>query len=460
MVKYSHRLAFFLGGLLIFSLLLAACGGENTPAPAANNSSSSTNAASQTTAAAATTAAANNQSDATATPVVLANLPPASPRPTTAATASPRPAGETTPGGLAITNPTAGAGGARPSVTASGPSSSSIFGATPAATATAALPQISPAPLSAFNLKSATALGQDQKTITRVTTFTEPIGTVPPAGRPGTLQGIALVAGVWKMGLPLVWCEDTKDALNKVWSALSFSLSLDNQPVDLKSFQTVDFDLDGSPCRAVDVALGAVPSGVHALSITRKVLQEVETGTQGQKLAPGDYIYQIILYSVLPNPGAKMDTPLGNFKLGSSTGANITYANPAPHFAIYSDFQEQYKPGTYKYTAALLADDQYGVVGGWCAKDQPTLEDNWKKMTYSVTINGQAVDLKGVPTVDTKSGTGQACRNWDLSMTTPEGQHSIIIKLNFKSDTNDGTSLYAAGDYIWDYTVLSVKPTF
>lgn len=438
MPKYSRRLAFFICSLIILSLGLVACGGDTTPAPA--SSASSPTAATTTKASTSSTIAAASGADAvaTATPVVLASLPPA---PTSAA------------------RPTATAGAASQITPASITSAPGlVIAPTPTALPTAALPQISPAPLSAFNVKSVSSFGLDQKTVIHVLNLVTPIGAVPPTNQPGTFQSIALVASTWKMAPPLFWCEDTADKLKTVWAALSFSMTLDKQPVDLKPFQAKDFDDDGTPCKAIDVALGATPAGLHSLSVTRKVLREVDSGPPGRKLSPGDYTYEILLYSAAPKPNGNSTASIGSFGLGSSKGSQPVYATPGPHFAIYSDTQEQYKPGTFKYTAAIFADEQYGIVGGWCAKDQTTLEENWKKMTYTVTINGQAIDLTNAPTYDSRQLNGQFCRSWDLSMTPPEGQHSIVIKLNFKADTNDGIATYAAGDYISDYVVLSVKP--
>jgi hypothetical protein len=281
-------------------------------------------------------------------------------------------------------------------------------------------------------------------------------GNLPPGNQPGTVEGIILMATSWKIALPFVWCEDSKDKLDAAWANFSFSMMLDDQPVDLKPFKEADFDDSGTPCRTLDVVLTGVPQGLHHLVVTRNVKNEFETGSNGRKVATGDYTYDIALLSFAPNPNPSKPAALSEFKLGSVTGPNATYPHPAESFYYYSDWQEQYKPGTARFTAVLFADQPYGLMGGWCAKDQPTLEENWKKMTYSASINGQPIDLSNVPTTDRQQGS-QYCRQWDLMMTPPEGQHQIIVKLNFSAATNDGTTTYPAGDYITEYTLISLK---
>lgn len=407
--------------------MLVGCGDSATP----------TSAPAPTTAPAATVPTTQAAPAATATPVVLASLPPA-PTP---------PASGTVDAGAGLPRPTTGgifSGGVTPR-------------ATPSPNPT---PQTSPAPISAFNLKTTASFGLDQKTVRRITSLLIPTAQIPPSNRPGINQGVVLGATSWKLAPPLVWCESSADKLKAAWALLSFKLMLDDQAVDLKQFPTVDFqDTDSASfCRAIDLALGALPQGIHRIVVTRTLSAELETGPAANplKLAPGDYVYRVELISLAPNPNVTTKLALTDFQLGSSTGTGATYQQPAESFSIYSDAQEQFKPGTFKYTAVLFAEEQYGLLGGWCAKDQATLDENWKKMTYNVSINGQSIPLTSTPQYDRKVGS-QSCRFWDLNMTAPEGQYQIIIKLNFSADTNDGVGTYLAGDYISEYTVLGVK---
>jgi len=440
--------AFLLIALLSLLTLLVACGGEPTPTSAPASGSNSTN---PTVTLAPTTTPPNL---ATATPVILPTLAATSP----AAKPSPAPADQlATPAPLsspAIRPTQAGPGLdfiAAPTYTA-------LPGTSPRPTAAAGgnlLTQYNPAPLAAFNLKNAVALGLQQKTIARLENIAIGSGvSLSQRTQPATERSIALVASSWKIAPPLIWCDDSAAKVQAAWSALNFSLSLDDQPVDLKPYQTVDFEESGLFCRAIDVALGTIPPGVHRLNLTRNLSRELDSGLLKDKIASGDYVYQMSLISFAANPNAPQNAKLADFKPGSSQDG--TYQLPSQFLGNFSDAQEQFKPGTFKYTAAIFAGIPYGLVGGWCAKDQATLEENWKKMSYTATLNGQNLDLSKVPQYDRQRGT-QACRLWDLNATPPEGQHKLVIKLNFSGDTNDGAGTYAAGDYITEYTILSVK---
>ncbi len=421
MKRYFRRAA--PGYLLFLSLLLIACGGDNTATPAQTTPVTATTASSQTTTASTTIAPAADTS-ATATPVVLANLP----------------------------SPTAGRVTSLPAVTAVAPAPTSGLAVRPTTT-TAAIPTYSPAALSAFDLKSSANVGLNQKTAVRLSNLA---GLPLLLDAPGTEGGLAVVASSWKIAPPLLWCEDTAANLDKIWPTFSFNLKLDDQAVDLKNFQTVNFEDSGVFCRTLDIVISTTPTGVHRLLATRTVAQEVDSGILKGKLPAGDYSYQLVMLSVAPNSNSPQNAKLSDFKLGTSSGANALYPRPAQSFTVSSDTIEQFKPGTFKYTAVVPANQSYALLGGWCAKDLSTLNENWKKMTYSASINGQAVDLKNVPTLDNQQNS-QTCRLWDLNMTVPEGQHQIIIKLNFSGDTNDGNGTYSAGDYISQYTVLSLQ---
>ncbi|NWJ94936.1 MAG: hypothetical protein HXX20_04060 [Chloroflexi bacterium] len=418
MFKSSQKWVLAVSSFLLLSLGLVACSENSPPTSVAPTPEASLVVAPTLT----------PEPLVTSTPVIVASLPPFTPPTKASNTASPTSIPRVTP--LPLTTP--------PSATTPFP------------------PQYSPAPLSAFKLNSAAGFGLNQKTIRRLESFLIPTDTIPPSNQPGLTSSVALMAENWKIALPLWWCESSADMLKTNWAAFSFSLTLDDQPVDLKPYATVDFEANGLSCRAIDLVLGATPPGTHRLSLTRNLSNEIVSGATNRKLAPGNYVYQITLLSFTPNPNPSKSSPLSEFKLGSSTGLSATYPQPAESFSLYSEAQEQFKPGRFKYTAVLFAGEPYGLLSGWCAKDQATLEENWKKMTFTATINGEVVNLDAVPQND-RQQNGQACRIWDLNMTPPEGQHQIVINLHFSADTNDGSNIYPTGDYISEYTVLSLQ---
>jgi hypothetical protein len=92
----------------------------------------------------------------------------------------------------------------------------------------------------------------------------------------------------------------------------------------------------------------------------------------------------------------------------------------------------------------------------WCAKDTATLQQNFTNIKVKFVADGEDVSSQ-VNSMDLENN-GQQCRVVYTAVTDwPGGEHHLTTTATFTAKINDGTSDYAAGDYILDYTVV-VKP--
>ncbi len=114
-----------------------------------------------------------------------------------------------------------------------------------------------------------------------------------------------------------------------------------------------------------------------------------------------------------------------------------------------SDFA---KPGTLKYTVALAPSDSAIWAYFWCASTQPVLEQNFQNIKLKFVLDGKDVTSQ-LQHVDVPNN-GQQCRVYFAALGNwPTGSHHLTTTATFTSQINDGTSDYAAGAYVLDYTV-------
>ena len=101
--------------------------------------------------------------------------------------------------------------------------------------------------------------------------------------------------------------------------------------------------------------------------------------------------------------------------------------------------------------------DQSGIIAlGWCTTTQEILDENSRHITYSLTLNGQTVDIselyswKQIESARTCQSYAGIIRKW------PNGRHTIVVTTYLSQAMNDGWFDYPAGEYITRYEI-SVK---
>lgn len=111
----------------------------------------------------------------------------------------------------------------------------------------------------------------------------------------------------------------------------------------------------------------------------------------------------------------------------------------------------------FTYTIALNESQDLFWTWGWCAKDQPTLEQNLKNIKLAFTLNGEPVLLDQFLKQDSEY-SGQKCTTYIAVLGDwSGGEHHLVSTITFTSKINDGSADYPAGKQVIEYTVY-VKP--
>lgn len=113
---------------------------------------------------------------------------------------------------------------------------------------------------------------------------------------------------------------------------------------------------------------------------------------------------------------------------------------------------------TFPYTIVLGKSEPLLWAWGWCASDDETLAENWKKIEVLFNLNGQDVPLEQFASLDYAPGENLSCRAYFVQVTEFDGgEHHLQTTVTFTSPINDGSTRYPAGKQLFDYTVF-VKP--
>lgn len=177
-------------------------------------------------------------------------------------------------------------------------------------------------------------------------------------------------------------------------------------------------------------------------------------------LSGKDYILDAALQAILLPDGAGI-TPTGAPIV--TTSANTISFIQSGNASMLEDLaREQYsnptQPGkTYSYTIALKESNplMWGVF--WCAKDQKTLDSNFKELKFAFTLDGMNPDPNNLANLDF-TNQGQSCRIVVYQLTNwPGGEHHLSTNVTLARKINDGFQDFARGTFIYDYTVY-VKP--
>jgi C-terminal processing protease CtpA/Prc len=125
-----------------------------------------------------------------------------------------------------------------------------------------------------------------------------------------------------------------------------------------------------------------------------------------------------------------------------------------------SDFAEEtytadeyLAPYTHTYTVALDASQK--VLSGflWCAGTQEQLEDNWSKMVFTISLNGEEIPIERFVVTPVENGGLQCNLLLAQFVAWPEGEHTLVVDAEFTQELNDGSADYPPGHYRDEYTV-------
>ncbi|HEY9153051.1 MAG TPA: S41 family peptidase [Anaerolineales bacterium] len=195
-------------------------------------------------------------------------------------------------------------------------------------------------------------------------------------------------------------------------------------------------------------------NATNVLSKDDVVLTTAENSILGQASTQG-------LASTLPTPSVTLQPAASAPSIDSISQSTAAVSSGAPQ--LEHDAAEQYqasdfaKPGKLTYTVSLSTSDQVLWTYGWCATTTTILNTDLKNIQLKFTLDGQDVPVSDFATTDSPQN-GQQCHTLYVALSNwPVGQHHITTTATFTGQINDGTSDYAAGDYVLDYTV-NVQP--
>ena len=89
----------------------------------------------------------------------------------------------------------------------------------------------------------------------------------------------------------------------------------------------------------------------------------------------------------------------------------------------------------------------------WCTKTQDQLDDNWPKMDFTFTLDGQILHADDF-SFQTYASSQGPCNLLVAKLSDwPVGEHAFVVDANYKAALNDGFNDYAAGHRILEYTI-------
>ena len=157
-----------------------------------------------------------------------------------------------------------------------------------------------------------------------------------------------------------------------------------------------------------------------------------------------------------PTPGATLQAASGAPTIADNNTAKAALqANVPP---LEAKATEQYPnglttPGTLTYTISLSPADQVIWLNGWCAKTNTILTTNLDNIQFKFSLDGKDVPTSSFVVDNTPQG-GQQCHAYYTALSNwPVGRHHLTSTMTVTGKINDGTSDYAPGDYVSDYTV-------
>lgn len=115
------------------------------------------------------------------------------------------------------------------------------------------------------------------------------------------------------------------------------------------------------------------------------------------------------------------------------------------------------KPGHSRWQVNFPSNDAALIAMGWCTTDRQTLDDNWGKMEYALSIDGRNIPLNQLKLTEW-SERDRVCYGYSGVLTDwGIGKHSYIWTHHIFETLNDGWDTYIAGDYIMDFAVTVTR---
>ncbi len=138
----------------------------------------------------------------------------------------------------------------------------------------------------------------------------------------------------------------------------------------------------------------------------------------------------------------------------------VTLSEGQKYDNISANMSDPKVPTIERYNVPALPLVTRSLTYSWCAKDETTLQDNWKHTTLQFLINDQEVQPDQLLEVEYKNASGLACveritliSDWQTNKDYSIKEYTIEIKRTFDAAVNDGINTYALRIYDWIFDV-------
>jgi hypothetical protein len=136
-----------------------------------------------------------------------------------------------------------------------------------------------------------------------------------------------------------------------------------------------------------------------------------------------------------------------------SKGTDLSQAQSLDQ-TLDAPFSDSLTPTTQTHNATVQANQSYAWVTTWCARDQSTLSSNLPNLTAKFAIGNSQIDQNLITQTQPHTANNLSCVDWFVVLSNWQpGQVTLTRTLTLKAPVFDGNSIYAVGDYVYQYNV-------
>ncbi len=159
---------------------------------------------------------------------------------------------------------------------------------------------------------------------------------------------------------------------------------------------------------------------------------------------------------VLAQPLGAGIAPDGPPVLASLADSETAFQNQVPFLDSLAteEYDDSFVARTYTYSIPMTRSRDAIWLFAWCATDIAQLTQNWENIELKLRLEDESIALDEFVQLEGNFG-GQECRAYYVLLSEwPRGEHHLTTEVTFVSDLKDGTTDYAAGTRIFEYSIF------
>lgn len=166
----------------------------------------------------------------------------------------------------------------------------------------------------------------------------------------------------------------------------------------------------------------------------------------------GQWTFDFSLPGVRPTPTATI--PSGKITIEPFNPATAKYPTLQQ---LVLGWEASTEPTTQTWKINVRSKQPVVVLLGWCTDTKETLEQNFEHIRYSITVDGEAVDVYSLYRLEETIDDG-VCRSYaGIIREWPGESHTIVTTMEITEAINDGWDDYPAGEYTDVYEVTVIR---